>query len=140
MVAFKWTPPAEDGGTTLTGYKIAWCAQIDSFGNFANFVDLVEIGRATTTSFYLTAGMVTGNKYRFRVMAENAVGYGIPSTHVELMPASVPGAPNQPTLTTLTSSSIQISWTFDNQNNGGSPITDYTVYWDRGVRDMVYVA
>jgi len=84
--------------------------------------------------------MVTGNKYRFRVMAKNLVGFGVPSTYIEAMPASLPGSPEQPTLTYLTSSSIQISWTYDDVNNGGSPITDYTVYWDRGVRDMIFVA
>lgn len=91
MVAFKWTAPEDDGGSPLTGYKIAWCAQIDSFGNFGNFVDLMEINRPQTTSFYLTSGMVTGNKYRFRVMSRNDVGFSIPSTHLETMPASTPG-------------------------------------------------
>jgi len=48
LVAFKWTPPEDDGGSDLTGYKIAWCAQIDSQGNFGNFVDLIEISRPQT--------------------------------------------------------------------------------------------
>ena len=73
-------------------------------------------------------------------MAKNAVGFGVPSTHIEIMPATTPGAPNTPTLTTLTSSSIQIAWTFDNTLNGGTPITDYTVYWDQGVGGESFVA
>lgn len=73
-------------------------------------------------------------------MARNAVGYGVPSTHIEIMPAQTPGAPNAPTLTALSSSSIQISWTFDNTQNGGTPITDYTVYWDNGIGGETFVA
>jgi hypothetical protein len=73
-------------------------------------------------------------------MAHNAIGYGIPSTHIEIMPATTPGAPNQPTLTALTSTSIQISWTFDSALNGGTPITDYSVYWDQGQGGESFVA
>ena len=114
----------------MTGYKISWCRQIDSLGNFGNFVDLVEIGRPQVRSFYLTTGLTTGQKYRFRVTARNAVGFGGPSTHIEIMPAEAPGSPNTPTLTALSGSSIQISWTFNQTLNGGTPIIDYTVYWD----------
>ena len=130
QVAFKWTAPDTDGGSPLTGYKISWCRQIDSLGNFGNFVDLVEIGRPQVSSFYLTTGLTTGQKYRFRVTARNAVGFGVPSTHIEIMPAEAPGSPNTPTLTALSGSSIQISWTFNQTLNGGTPIIDYTVYWD----------
>lgn len=84
--------------------------------------------------------MVTGNKYRFRVMAKNDVGFGVPSTHVELMPATTPGKSEPLTLTALSSSSITVSWTFEAENNGGSPVTDYSVWWDAGVRDQVVLA
>ena len=103
-------------------------------------MDLVEIGNPNTRSFYLSSGLSTGVKYRFRVSAQNAVGFGLPSAQLEMMPASVPGAPNTPTLTTLTSTSIQISWTFDPLLNGGSPVTDYTVYWDAGEPGEQYIA
>jgi hypothetical protein len=57
-----------------------------------------------------------------------------------MMPASIPGSPNLPTLTSLTSSSIQISWTFNNTLNGGTPITDYAVFWDNGIKETTVVA
>lgn len=56
------------------------------------------------------------------------------------MPATTPDAPLTPTLTTLSSSSIQISWTFDATLTGGTPITDYTVYWDYGIGGESFVA
>jgi hypothetical protein len=65
-------------------------------------------------------------------MALNSVGFSIPTTYIEMMPATTPGSPETPTLTTVSSSSIQISWTFEVELNGGTPITDYIVYWNNG--------
>jgi hypothetical protein len=73
-------------------------------------------------------------------MAKNVIGYSAPSSYIEMMPATSPGSPETPTLTTLTSTSIQISWTFDASKNGGSPVTDFTVYWDNGINGNVEVA
>lgn len=88
----------------------------------------------------MTTGIVTGSKYRFRVLAKNSVGFSLPSTHIEMMPATTPGSPSTPTLTDVTSSSIQISWTFNEELNGGTPITDYIVYWDAGISGNTEVA
>ena len=93
-----------------------------------------------TLQYYLTSNIVTGQKYRFRVMAFNAIGYSSPSSYLEMMPATTPGSPETPTLTALSSSSIQISWTFDESKNGGTPVTDFTVYWDNGINGNVEVA
>lgn len=65
-------------------------------------------------------------------MAKNSVGYSLPSYYIEMMPATTPGSPDTPSITDVTSTSIQISWTFDQLENGGTPIMDYIVYWDAG--------
>ena len=57
-----------------------------------------------------------------------------------MMPAKTPGSPDTPTITLVTSSSIQISWTFDTDLNGGTPIIDYIVYWDAGLSSNTEVA
>jgi len=57
-----------------------------------------------------------------------------------MMPATMPGSPNAPTLTAVSSSSIQISWTFNDELNGGTPITDFVVYWDDGQTGNTEVA
>lgn len=88
----------------------------------------------------MSSGLVTGRKYRFRVVAKNVIGYGAPSSHLEIIPATTPSSPNTPTLTSLSSTSIQISWTFTESLNGGTPITDYTVYWDAGINGNSEVA
>lgn len=88
----------------------------------------------------MATGIETGKKYRFVVMAMNEVGFSQPSTHIEMMPAATPGSPNAPTLTAVSSSSIQISWTFNDELNGGTPITDFVVFWDDGQTGNTEVA
>lgn len=96
-------------------------------------MDLIALNSATTLQYYLTVGITTGQKYRFKVLALNAVGYSLPSNYLEMMPAVAPGSPGQPTITAVSSTSISIAWTFDSALNGGTPIIDYQVYWDNGV-------
>lgn len=99
---FAWTSPVDagrsDGGTDLLGYKIQWDG-----GNSAaaSLTDLVTINDPSTTSFTIsspTYSIVTGTVYRIRVLAINSVGTGSPSSILEIMPASLPQAPNQPTV------------------------------------------
>jgi hypothetical protein len=70
----------------------------------------------------------------FRVLAKS-FDIGSPSTQLEVMPASTPAAPNQPTVTASSSSQITIEWTQDADTNGGSDIFDYIVYWNDGITD-----
>ena len=64
----------------------------------------------------------------------NAAGFSTPSAYIEMMPATRPGAPFQPTVSARSSTSISLEWTFDEATyNGGSSIIDYTVYWDNGI-------
>jgi Fibronectin type III domain len=57
-----------------------------------------------------------------------------------MVPATTPGSPSNLTATFVSSSSIQISWSFNNALNGGSAITDYQVYWDNGQNGLIAVA
>lgn len=70
-----------------------------------------------------------------RVLAYNSVGAGAPSTILEIMPASLPGAPDQPVVSAASSSQITIEWTQDSSPDGGSAIFDYIVYYDNGVAE-----
>ena len=139
QIAFYWTKPTQDGGSPLTGYKISWAQEIEN-GTFGEYIDLILLNNANTLQFYLTTGIVTGGKYRFRVSAKNSVGYSLPSNYIEMMPATTPGSPETPTITAVSSSAIQIEWTFDDTLNGGTPIIDYIVYWDNGSQGNIEVA
>lgn len=47
------------------------------------------------------------------------------------MAAQLPSPPQDPTLVSSTSTTINFDW-FDPENDGGSPITDFQVYWNSG--------
>jgi hypothetical protein len=75
-------------------------------GSFSDYVDLISINSAQTLQFYLSSGITAGQRYRFIVYAINAIGFSTPSTYIEMMPASTPGSPDTPTVTSVSSTSI----------------------------------
>ena len=72
--------------------------------------------------------MVTGGHYVFTVSAINAIGEGSKSGGVEIIAATVPYQPAQPTKKSASAGHIEPEWTapFD----GGSDIRGYKVYKD----------
>lgn len=61
---------------------------------FGNYNELVILTGATfATEYQISSGVTTGRKYRFKIQASNAVGWNTASTYLEMMPATVPGAP-----------------------------------------------
>ena len=54
------------------------------------------------------------------------------------MPADLPGKPGTPTVSASSSTEVTIQWTAG--TDGGTPITDYKVYWDAGINGQVQVA
>lgn len=100
-------------------------------GSTAPYEQIATISSPTTLSYSKTSGLTTGTRYRFKVIAVNGVGPGTASNYLEIMPAALPGKPNTPVVTASSSSSITIAWTAG--TTGGTPITDYKVYWDKGL-------
>ena len=91
----------------------------------------------TTSTQYSTspqvASLTAGALYKFKTAALNAIGEGNLSDEVSIYAATVPGAPSAPTLVSQSDAGISIQWTsLPLDNNGGSPVTDYRVYWDNG--------
>lgn len=79
-----------------------------------------------------SVSLLTGDIYRFRVIATNLVGQSTPSQIFSAMAAIQPGAPAAPTRLSSTTESVTISWSAPTEN-GGDPIDDYNVYWDQGL-------
>ena len=65
----SWQAPSSDGGAPITGYVVERRTGI-------HWIPMKE--KATTTS-YTVKGLKEGNKYEFRVVAENKAGQGVPS-------------------------------------------------------------
>ena len=84
----NWTPPANNGGSPITGYQV----RVVNVATNAQVGALRPAG-PTATSLVVT-GLTNGTQYRFQVRALNAVGasaYSALSNTVT--PATVPGAP-----------------------------------------------
>lgn len=121
IIQITWIAPY-DGLDPIYDYKVLWDA---GTGN-SIFTQLASstVGQTSfTTSLPLTAGVY----YQFKVIAVNNIGDSDPSIAVSIIAATVPDEPFAPTLKFSDETSIEIGWV--SRYNGGTPITDYEVWW-----------
>lgn len=60
------------------------------------------------------------------------------SDGISRIAASVPSAPLDLVLVSQSTTSITFAWT-PNGNNGGSPVTDYQIFWNQGSGSIQYI-
>jgi hypothetical protein len=111
-VTVSWSPPSNDGGSTITAYKVSATPGSQSCST------------VTKTSCAVT-GLTNGTSYAFSVTATNRIGTSSPSTPLSAIPALVPGSPSQVTAKPGDDAAT-ITWK-DATVTGGSPITGYLV-------------
>ena len=70
--------------------------------------------------------------YKFAVLAFNVVGSGATSASVSIMAATVPDEPINLVQIASSPNSITFGWSAPSYN-GGTPVTDYKVYWNAGI-------
>ncbi len=111
-----WTPPASDGGSSITGYLIT---------PYIGTTEQTGITVDDVLSYDVT-GLTNGTTYTFTVAAINAIKTG-PASGMSnaVTPATAPGAP---TIGTATAGhgSATVTWTAP-ASNGGSSITGYLI-------------
>ena len=116
-VTLSWSAPSNNGGDPITGYTVT-----PSIGGSAQ-TPSVFTSSATTQ---IISGLTNGTAYTFTVSATTSAGTGTPSTpSAAITPATVPGAPTAVS-GTAGDGSVTLSWSAPS-NNGGDPITGYTV-------------
>ncbi|MCX8173099.1 MAG: right-handed parallel beta-helix repeat-containing protein [Thermoplasmata archaeon] len=76
-VTLTWQPPANDGGSPVTDYKVYWGTISGSYTNSQN------TGNQLT---FTVTGLTNGQTYYFAVSAINAVGEGAKSPEVSATP------------------------------------------------------
>ena len=118
QVALAWTPPASNGGSPITGYRIYR-------GTTPGAASLVAtIGLVTT---YTDLALTNGTTYYYQVAASNVAGVGARSAEVSAKPATVPGRPRSVTATTNPTKGVTLTWIAP-LSNGGSAVTGYRIY------------
>jgi hypothetical protein len=117
----SWSPPADDGGFTVTGYELV--LENRSGGGSVSY----DPGVATT---YDLTGLSTGDTYRYRVRAENAEGWGVWSVwSADFIPGTVPSAPGVPE---VVAGDAEITATWTAASGLGSPVDAYDVELEAG--------
>lgn len=124
-IQIQWTAPPHDGSSDLIGYRIYWD---DNTGVLLE-THIAETTRQTLT--FSKSGLQTGQYYRFAISAYNAIGEGIKSGQASIITATVPGAPQTPTLVSQSKTQIGIAWQ-DPLNLGGTTLDSYVVEMDGG--------
>jgi hypothetical protein len=126
QVTLTWNPPLDDGGSTITDYKIVAFAV--GSGTTATYY-VPTLGDPTFSRATIT-GLTNGVTYTFDVSAGNKTGpggataYGTAGTSNPVTPATVPGAPAGVTAVGR-HQSVVLNWTAP--DTGGDPITSYRV-------------
>ena len=113
-ITVNWTAPADNGGTSITGYKVEVSPRVP---------EINTSGRAVTTT---VRGLTNGVSYSVKVYAENEAGKGLPSELASaIVPYTVPGKPGGLNVA-AGDGSVTVSWTAPS-SDGGSSITGYRV-------------
>ena len=124
-----FNPPIDDGGDTITAYRIEYATSSDFVNNYARVMVTYLSGGAPF--FKKLVGLSTGVYYYIRVSAYNSQGYSdaTPTVPSSLNPHRIPFAPTNAYL--LVTSDTMLTVTFAPPvSNGGDIITKYRVEWD----------
>ena len=110
----RWTAPASDGGSPVTGYTV-----VASPGG-------ASVSAAATATSATVPGLANGTAYTFTVTASNATGAGPASSATS--PVTPVGAPSAPSAVTATAAdrALTVRWTAPSLD-GGLAVTGYTV-------------
>lgn len=118
-VDLAWTPPASDGGSPISGYRI--------YRGTSSGGETLLTSVVVTTTFH-DASVTNGVTYYYEVAAMNGVGEGPRSNELAATPTAPSGVPGAPTLSAkaLRTGGVKLTWTVP--SSGGSSITGYNVY------------
>jgi hypothetical protein len=124
QINLSWTAPTNNGGSAITGYKIARSTDAGTTWS------VLVANTASSSTTYSNTGLAASTAYTYRVSAINAIGTSSVSsiasaTTLSSTTSTVPQAQTGLTATAVSSSQINLSWTAP--SNGGSAITGYKI-------------
>ena len=123
----EWDAPEDDGGATITAYKVEWDENSETGWNSAES-DTTRTGSIFTHP--IDRGLTNGILYKVQVSAVNSAGTGAASETETRMPTATPGAPSV-RITNEGDATLTVTWIapIGSSATGGSPITGYKVQW-----------
>ena len=117
-VTATWSTPATNG-STISGYTLRhWDTATPSTVTTVTGV----------TSPYDVTSLTNGHTYAAEVIANSNMGDSAASNSLSATPSTIPSAPASLNATVASSTSVSLSW--PDAADGGSAITEYTVYYD----------
>ena len=86
----RWLPPSRDGGSAVTGYKVQWTSDPNSWAgaNQAIVTETTQVGVVHLWTYHIT-GLQNDTEYRIRVIAYNLLGDSEPSSEITGTPISL---------------------------------------------------
>ncbi|KAK7507540.1 hypothetical protein BaRGS_00001475, partial [Batillaria attramentaria] len=121
----SWQPPANDGGSPVTGYTVERQSSFSPRWVAVNKSPVPELSLKVDD-------LIEDNSYQFRVIAHNKAGPSQPSQPSPNIlakdPWTVPSRPGTPDITGTDKSSVALKWA-PPESDGGSPITNYVVQY-----------
>jgi hypothetical protein len=120
-VTLTWYPPADDGGSPVTGYQV-----FEGGTEAADLVAEVDAPLDGTAEVSDTIpGLVNGDTYLWYVRAVNAVGHGPFSNSTDVSPAAQPPSAPRDLDGTAGNAQVTLTWL---PPLSGAPITGYQVF------------
>lgn len=118
----SWSPPADNGGSAITGYAIQYRAKSATTG-----WTTWRTGPSVSASVRSTkvTNLKNGSYYQLRVAAVTKLGTGKWSTGAAVTPATKPSAPTSLKATTPATKTVKLTWKASAAN--GSKISGYRV-------------
>jgi titin len=121
QVLVSWTAPANNGGFSITGYRVEY-----STTGSAPFT-LVNITGDSATVTQTVTNLSTAIAYTFRVAAVTSAGIGAYITASSaISPVGLASAPLNFAATIASATSVSLAWSAP-VSTGGSEITNYTI-------------
>ena len=116
-----------NGGSTITSFEIQ--VAITKTGAFSTIEG--SDTPYTAYSYSYQTSVETGETYRFRYRAWNALGSGYWSSELEVLATTVPSAPPRPVLDSVDSTTIEITLN-PVEDDGGANVLDYELWYAEG--------
>jgi len=126
QVTLKWTPPLNDHGSPIQGYRIdILLTATENPTQGAEWFALCECTK-TLKAEYVVQKLRGNTEYRINVRAVNGVGAG-DSCEFQVQTAPVePSAPSKPWIQEARDGCLCVAW-HASKDSGGEPITSYKV-------------